>query len=55
MGIRGELDLTKCSKKVVINMAHDLSIIDIKIGDTLWIILTKEQANELKYKLEEVL
>jgi len=46
----GELNLTKEGNRVSINWSADGST-DIKIGGSLWLILSKEQVQALKYAL----
>jgi len=43
----GELNLTKCGNKIQINAGLP-KMTDIKIGNGLWLILTKEQVKALK-------
>jgi len=45
----GELNLTKCGNEVQTNSSADW--MDIKIGNGIWLILTKEQVKALKEKL----
>ena len=47
----GELNLTKCGNEIQINNGLDMT--DIKIGNGLWLILTKEQVKALKEKLNK--
>lgn len=54
MSMLGELNFTHCSNDIKINTFEGCSILDIKIGEGLWLILTKNQAKSLKEKLEEV-
>ena len=46
----GELNLTKCGNEVRINNGPDVT--DIKIGDSLWLILNKNQVRALKENLD---
>lgn len=55
MGVSGELNLAECGNKVTVFAPESHSIVDIKIGDSFWIIVSKEQAKELKDRLEEVI
>jgi hypothetical protein len=48
----GEINFTKCGNQVTVNDGTDW--IDIKIGNSIWLILTREQALALKEKLKEV-
>jgi len=47
----GELNLTKCGNEIRINDGSD--IMDIKIGNGIWLILSKEQVMALKEKLNQ--
>lgn len=53
MGVHGELNFTKCGNKITISASQDLSWVDIRIGNTVWLILTLEQARTLKERLNK--
>jgi len=50
--ITGELNLTKCGNEIQMNSSMNEET-DIKIGNGLWLILTKEQVDSLKEKLNK--
>lgn len=43
--ITGEINVSKCGNEIRYNTGGDL--VDIAIGKSLWIIMTREQATEL--------
>lgn len=52
--ITGEIDVSKCENEISYNTGGNL--VDIAIGKSLWIIMTREQATELFEVLgEEIL
>jgi len=52
----GEINLTECGNEIKIQFAPELGYdeIDIKIGNSIWFVLTQEQILALKEKLKEV-
>jgi len=49
----GELNLTKDGNEIQINHASDYDPTDIKIGNGIWLILSREQVIALKEKLNK--
>ena len=51
MGVSGELNFTNCGTDIRLSMGETWC--DIKIGDSMWLIITKEQAKALKKALDK--
>jgi hypothetical protein len=49
MPITGEINISKCGNGVRINVSAGM--VDINIGPSVWLIMTREQADALKNEL----